>query len=355
MSSDIQQRPTLQDMLKAAMVGTLSRADLTKEASVQAGNQGEETTKEPKIAASHGYIPTEQITKLADAMDFIAVKVAEEGTNKNQPGTGPGAIDVSAAKSDGENIDAGGMGSATSKHVPPKSPAIQAEVTQSGKANTGLETNDDMSHPEQPTDPMGNEKGKVSSAQVERILKLAQSEGVTKVADDIPIKAIREAVAQTKVAEDAINPAQISGGKDVPPDESASEEGVPSQPSDVSKQEKMVASNQAAIDYTKGQAKADPKSDVNKVLTEPALTSSTDKTLQKVLDNTGKAGVKISSAVSTDDVEKVAAVRALLNKLAADQEESKKKDGKKEKKSQIDPSPAASLPSGPASSMGPTM
>ena len=351
MSSEIQPRPTIQDMLKAAMVGTLEKVEVTKEASIQAANQGETTPEEIKEAAQYGHISTDQILKLATAVDYIATKVAEEGTRKEAPGQGPGALDVQAATSNEENIDAGGMGTATSKHVPPKSPGIQAEVTQSGKANTGLETNDSMSHPEQPNDPWGNEKGKTSS--VERILKIAASQqAAVKLA--APIEAIRQAASKIKVAEDAINPAQISSSKDTPPDASASEESVPSQPSDVTSQAAMVGSNQAAIDYTKGKAKADPKKDVNQVLTEPALTSATDKTLQKVLDNTGKAGVKISSAIQPHEYEKVAAVRALLSKLSMEHdEEKKKKKGKdKEKDSMIDPSPQAQMGSVSASNMG---
>ena len=428
--NDIQPRPTIQDMLKAAMAGTLSKVDITNEANIQAANQGEEVHEEVKTASPTGHITTEQIDKLASAMEFIATKVAEEGSNALAPGSGPGALDVSSAMSSEANIEPGAMGTATSKHVPPKNPAIQTEVTQSGKANTGLETNDAMSHPEQPTDPWGNEKGKTSSAQVERLLEItkvakggpaagavgrrvkevltgskarqaykdlklhssalpsairkpmqkdiAKEIGKTVAAygtaaggtalgakaihskmkkkGSAPIEAIRQAAAwQTKEAEDAINPASISSGKDTPPDASASEEAVPAQPSDVTSQAAMVGSNDAAIAYTKGKAKADPKSDVNKVLTEPALSAATDKTLQKVLDNTGKAGVKISS-IAPNEHEKIAAVRALIGKLAADHEdEKKKKNGKgkgKEKDSMIDPSPQSQMGGVSANTMG---
>jgi hypothetical protein len=134
-----------------------------------------------------------------------------------------------------------------------------------------------------------------------------------------------------KQAEDAINPAQVSGtpggpGEQPPPGASASGEQVPSEPADVNKQKSMIDSNQAAIDYTKGQAKADPKSDVDKVLTEPALSAAHDSALQKNLDHTGEAGVKISHAVKT------AATRALLEKLAAEAKDEKSKG--KEKDSQ---------------------
>ena len=61
--------------------------------------------------------------------------------------------------------------------------------------------------------------------------------------------------AHIKVAEDAINPAQISAGKAVPPDTSASGQpggepvgGAPQGPTS------LVGSNEAAQNYTKGQS-----------------------------------------------------------------------------------------------------
>ena len=137
----------------------------------------------------------------------------------------------------------------------------------------------------------------------------------------------------TKQAEDAIFPAQISSGKssdngtNSPEGVSPSEEGVPKEPSDVTNQKRqMLSSNQAAIDYTKREAKADPKSDVNQVLNEPALSSSTDKTLDQALSHVDEAGAKISSANLT----RIAASRAVLAKLAAAQ--SDKSQEKKTKK-----------------------
>jgi hypothetical protein len=83
----------------------------------------------------------------------------------------------------------------------------------------------------------------------------------------------------------------------------------------------LVASNQAAIDYTKGEAKAKAKADAGKVLEEPVQSARTDKTLQRTLDHTGEAGVKISEAT------RVLAARALLEKLS---EEARAKQKKKQ-------------------------
>lgn len=126
-----------------------------------------------------------------------------------------------------------------------------------------------------------------------------------------------------KMAEDAINPASIKAGSDVPPDATQAGEGVPPQPAEVSKQESMVGSNDAAMNYTKQQAKAVPKARMGEVLSEPAQKKSTDPVLHENLDAASGAGVKLSS------VEKAAAARALLQKIA---EEGAKEDASPEEK-----------------------
>jgi hypothetical protein len=102
-----------------------------------------------------------------------------------------------------------------------------------------------------------------------------------------------------------------------------SEEGVPSQPGEVNKQDSMISSNKAAIDYTKQQAKAVPKARMGEVIDEPAQKKSTDPVLHQNLDATSQAGVKISSAQA------LAAGRALLTKIA---EEGAREDASPEEK-----------------------
>lgn len=146
----------------------------------------------------------------------------------------------------------------------------------------------------------------------------------------VPVALIRGLV---KKAEDAINPAQISSPANVdpaepPPGAAAAGEQVPSEPGDVTSQKRLIASNEAAINYTKGEAKADPKKDVNQVLTEPALSSATDKVLAQAFDATGRAGVKISSAPTGKlKVAQVGAARVLLDRLLKEaSDETKGKD-----------------------------
>lgn len=125
--------------------------------------------------------------------------------------------------------------------------------------------------------------------------------------------------AFTKAAEDAINPAQISGGtapllQSVAGSPSALNQGsevgeaVPRETAPTSGQgggRQFVSSNEAAINYTKGQAKGPQKGALGEVLAEPALSAAHDKTLQQSLSNASDAGVKIS------------ATREMLKKIAA--------------------------------------
>lgn len=110
---------------------------------------------------------------------------------------------------------------------------------------------------------------------------------------------------------------------DTPPDASESGQGVPSQPGEVSRQKAMIASNEAAQKYNKQQAKAVPTARMGEVLSEPAQKKSTDPVLHENLDAASGAGVKLSS------VEKVAAARSLLQKIA---EEGVKEDASPEEK-----------------------
>lgn len=347
MTDSMMTRPTLQDLVKQAMAGTISKSEISAEATRQLITQRDDNGYEEKTASARApeHIPTQYVEKLADALGYLA-DTFEKQSEDVTPGNGPGALEVTQATSSEKNIDAGEGGQAVSSMQPPKNPATQAEQVQSGKANTGLETNDDMSHGEQPVEPVKNEKASIgpstgdktvtASAQQMFEQNLARLSKVGSASSPI-VDRIRAESA--KLAEDANNPASISSGSSTPPEASASEQAVPSQPSDVSKQEKLVGSNDAAINYTKRDAKADPKSDMGDLLTEPAQSASTDKVLQKVLDHTNEAGAKISSVAS--DLHKTAAARILLSKLA-EQVNGEKKDknaknanGKKEKESQL--------------------
>lgn len=336
-------RPNVNQLVKAAMAGTLKKADINAEALRQIG------TSAPPEEDTAAHISTERVTKLASALGYIAdmYKQADQG-NVQMPGTGPQALPVLEATSSEPNIDAGQGGQATAAHQLPKNPPLQKEEVQQGKANTGLQTNDDANKPEQPVDPWANEKATLQNAHTKQGSALL-ARNYDRMMNfgreyDAPVREIR------KLAEDRIYPASIqSQKKEIPPPAVAAEQGKVSVPKDARAQMALVGSNMAAINYTKGQAKADPKSDLGKVLTEPALTSRTDKVLQKTLDHTGEAGVKISMA---RDANRVAAARAfmsnLLDKVAAEGgDKDEKEKGKKEKESMMGaaPSSPAQIPS----------
>lgn len=365
-------RPSLQDMVKQAMAGTASALSVNLEAARQRETQGSTKTASVKVAANH--VPTELVSKLAGALSFIEQELLKEADG---PGEGPGALTVMESVASGPSMDAGESGQATAKNQPPMNPPLQPDKAQEGNAGTGLQTNDDMSHPAQPVEPIKNASAKI----LERLNKNASVMGKAMGARDAvkgalgaakgfgakavstgksvadktvaTVKAHPRAAGAAaagavaggaagvtmalkgkkkegsapiallrKLAEDAINPANIESSASVnpaepPPGASASGEGVPSEPSDVSGQKSMIASNEAAINYTKGQAKADPKRDVNQVLTEPALSSASDKVLQEAFIHTGDAGVKISSTGTSlrKTASQIGAQRAILAQL----------------------------------------
>jgi hypothetical protein len=460
------ERPTLQDMIKSAMAGTVARVNVNDEAARQlAVHQGEDPEKVASVDDLPDHYTTDHIEKMASALDYIAgeIKVADEG-NVQQPGQGPGALDVLEATSSEENIDAGEAGRAITQHLPKDDPPQQKEEVQVGKANTGMETNDGTMHPEQPVKPIVNQNASITPANplstpttqtkessvnlgvanFERLKKVAEKQRdlnksekhyLRRAAMSTPLSAAVEAekgkklrafggtaghlAAETgkgmiggalaglgvnagikalkkgklrgmdpslaaaagsiiggdigslrgnygrkaselhgkysknkeagvdvalirKLAEDALSPAGIEAGKQDMPDYSASEQSVPAQPADVKRQARsMLGSNEAAIGYTKQEAKADPIGDVNQVLAQPAMTRKNDPVLHKVLDNTGAAGVKISSV---NDSVKVAAARALLSNMmdkAAAEKEEQSEDKKKEKASQMGAAPSS--------------
>jgi hypothetical protein len=353
----ITKQPTLQEMLKAAMEGTISKIAISEQAANQRALQtGERLEKVASSDTSH--FSTEHISKLASALDYIAdglLKQADYG-----PGQGPGALEVTMSNQGGESIDAGETGEATAQNQPPKDPPLQREKAQIGQAGTGLQTNDEMQHPAQPVDPMGNEKASLENAftkqpdpvkqgsakeaakfdpeEAKKLFSALRTKKLMGVGKKVGIgaagatavggagyvahKALHNKEASIdiglirKLAADDEDVANIQAGHEIPPPATAAGEGVPPVPSDVSSQARLIGSNEAAINYTKGQAKADPKKDVAKVLNEAPLSSSTDKVLQEAFANTGQAGVKISSVQKmSSDVTKVAAARALLSNM----------------------------------------
>jgi hypothetical protein len=274
----------LQDMLKTAMAQSASKVNVSLEAARQMQDSGDVTEKQ---ASASGAVDHEYALKLASAIEYIA-KESSEGKNLQGIGRGPNTLEVSEARGGEHTSDNQGHG----HHTVPMSTPLQA----SGHGPATQMENDYARAPggpgHQPT-AMTAGKGKVAS--------------------------IRAAAKLHKVAEDAINPAHISAGAAVAPDTSAAGEsggapvgGAPQGPSS------LVGSNESAMNYQKGTAYAPRKAELGKYYNEPALSGATDKTLANAFENTGKAGTKFAS-VGTGT--KVAAARAVLEKLAEETKE----------------------------------
>lgn len=222
--------------------------------------------------------------------------VAKPPTTTVGPGIGATSIPntIDSPTSGTQSTNTGQASNNQPPTVPGKDPASPGQTN----PDTALET--DINSPPGGSEDWTNQD-KMKQAQVNRVKRL-----------------------MAKMAEDALSPAKIAAGSEPleNPNASQAEEGVPSQPGETSKQESMVGSNQSAIDYTKQQAKAVPKARMGEVLDEPAQKKSTDPVLHENLDATSGAGVKLSSV-------KVAAARALLQKIA---EEGAKPDASPEEK-----------------------
>jgi hypothetical protein len=113
-----------------------------------------------------------------------------------------------------------------------------------------------------------------------------------------------------KMAEDAINPAQISAGSAEStrlPTSVTGEAGPPA-----SGKGRVPASAAGVAGLTRREAKSVPKAEMDKVLDEPMDSAAHDNVLQQAFSHTEDAGAKISSAQNV----KLAAARALLQNLA---------------------------------------
>lgn len=237
-------------------------------------DRNEQSIGEKTSSAKTGSVKTEYVKKLASAVKYLnsRMKLAEEVG----PGKGPNALETNAdSPTPGtQNYE---TGQATAQNQPPKNPGT---ATAAETGNTAPATSLDNDYDKRP--------GGDESWKDEDVLK----QGSAKVARVLSL---------------------MKKAEDMSPQVSASEEAVPALPGPAASQANMVGSNQAAINYTKRQAKAEPKERMGEVLSEPAQVTSTDPVLQNNLSETAQAGTKISSASS---VKTAAAARALLIKVA---------------------------------------
>lgn len=278
----------------------------------------------------HGHIPTpgeeeaeklasatseEWVEKLAAAVEFITEnfesiefpnkgilqKAAEEAGSPQGAGKGPGALEVSKA--------IGGEQSYKKDH----SKTHDASKSEAGASLSGSHSGDGKTQME---NDMHHAPGGGSVAPTARYpekgplvagptAKHASKQMTAK--DIILAKLAGEDVLKANItAERSANPLAGMGQLE----SFDAEKAAPHQAGDHgegfgNQARRLIASNQAAIDATKGDAKGPVKTQLGEVLDEPALTSSTDSKLEENLQNTGKAGVKIAAARGV--LEKVAA------------------------------------------------
>jgi hypothetical protein len=313
-------RPTVQDMIKAAMEGVVGRAEIEAEADRQAENLGEKTASAQTAPSSE--VSYDEILKLANAVEFIV----EEFSTAAKPGEGPGALTVMESPGGASLPDKKGQ---SASHSVPMSTPLQS----AGKGPATQMQNDMDHRPGGSQTQQTSMKGsKHASAIREEVAKLAgedkdlekkETEGLNQVekglekaekAHEQEKKAsladrIRDA-AGVKVAEDRINPAKISAGAAVAPDTRESGQSGGSSPNGAS----MVSSNESVTNLTRRQTKAEPKADMKAYVQEPALSSSTDSVLQAAFAHTSEAGAKVASAMP--GAVKTAAAKALLNSIA---------------------------------------
>lgn len=307
-------RPSIQDMIKAAVAGTADRMSVNAEAIHQmklAAEKCEKCGKSPcacddkEKKASPRSAPIENektasvyVEKVAAALEYAAFCLKEgsisidAGTSHGVgPGEGPGALHV--MESPGGPAISTNSGHAIPKDIPPLNPPMQNGLTGPHGGGTSLMKNDLVHAPGGP----GHQRTalpnmKTGSAPLGLILA--------------------KTAALKKEAEDALSPASISAGRTVPPDTRESGQAGPPSPQGAS----MVGSSQSVTNLTRRDAKAAPKADMHAYLNQPALSAEHDRVLQNAFTHTGQAGAKIASQDGgADAAVKTAAARAYLEKL----------------------------------------
>jgi len=249
-------RPTVQDFVKAAVAATHERVQFDLRSS--ALTKQAQDASAPAPVSSPDSIPTSLVEKIASACEYVAEELSKEASSSVGPGQGPGASAVTVPAGGGPISDDPG----SARGMPPM---VAGNQSTDGRAATQFK-NDEKNPPggsgTQQTALTG--PGKVASA---------------------PLALVRS------IAKQAAEQSQISSGPTQPPETRAAGESGGASPAGAS----MVASNEAATNYTKRDAKATPKADMKAYVDQPALSASTDKVLDNAFSHTGQAGAKVAS------------------------------------------------------------
>jgi len=106
-------------------------------------------------------------------------------------------------------------------------------------------------------------------------------------------------------------------------------------------QDKMVGSNDAAIQYTKREAKAEPKKDMGKVLDEPAQSKATD---SKLHENLGPVVDSAGAKIASDGTIEADAARELLRRVLAGDDGPEKEAALKQAMAKLADNPMDEVP-----------
>ena len=249
--------------------------------------------------------------KLASAIEYLNENFLKVAVGEITPPTPSGSPEAKIGPGEGEgatttNLDtptpgvqSEAVGQATEKNQPPMKPGT--DPASPGQTNTGTAMETDINNP-----PGGSESWKDKDILKQSAALLQKRAAAAKATETKPAEATKTAAPVSQVDRVLGIMKKLA---DVPPEATASEEGVPALPGPAASQRKMIDSNEAARDYTKREAKAEPKEQMGEVLDEPAQKKSTDAVLQNNLSDTAEAGVKISAAQAV-------AARTLLSKIA---------------------------------------
>jgi len=235
-----------------------------------------------------------RIEKLASAVEYIdhalsmgrvptgRIKTAEPGQTAGI-GIGPNTLpnDINAPHTERMPDSIGGSG-ATSVSIPTSPPQEAGANPKAAPSSMGTDATRRPGGNEVPGNGLLGSKPGV----------MVQSGG--------PVAKMKEAMLR-KAAAAGESPADGTAATITTPKTSALPEDQPSQvarPAEVTGQERMIASNDAAINFTKRDAKAVPKKRMGEVLNEPAQSKAGDSALQDALgaELVARGGAKIASA-----------------------------------------------------------
>lgn len=286
------------------------RAEHEKTASAGAGPDYIE-----KLASS-----VEAIVANFDSIEFpqkgVLQKAAEQSGSTQGAGKGPGALEVSQAKGGTQNYN---MGKARNTEASTSKANNALHSARQGDAKSQIENDHDHAPGGGGVGPTAKYPPKgplvagptAKHASVQELYQSSVGLSKEKIAAELRKSVMKKLAGEDVMkanieAEASANPLAGMGQLET----FDASKAAPNQAGDASgggfgnQARRLIASNSAAIDATKRDAKGPVKSQLSEVLDEPALSSSTDPVLENNLQNTGNAGVKI------------AGVRAALEKVA---------------------------------------